>query len=81
MRIDSEEPYKEFHAELQTASGKPIKSQNVLRARSTHAGRTVIWQVPSALFDSGEYELALSGKIDQGGLEPVAYYYFKVLKE
>jgi hypothetical protein len=81
IRIDLEETYKEFRAELQTTSGKPIKAQHALRARSTRAGRTIIWQVPSALFDNEEYELALSGKSEQGRLEPVAYYYFKVLKE
>jgi hypothetical protein len=81
LRIDREETYKEFRAELQTASGKPIKAQDALRARSTRAGRTIIWQVPSALFDDEEYELALSGKSEQGRLEPVAYYYFKVVKK
>jgi hypothetical protein len=79
--IEKEEVYKDFRVELLTASGKSVSSQSGLRARSTGASRVIIWQVSSALFEDGEYEVALGGESEPGRVEPVGYYYFKVLKK
>jgi hypothetical protein len=81
LGIDSEETYTDFRADLKTSSGRPIQNQGALKAQSTPAGKVVIWQVPSAVLNDGEYELALAGVKDNGGLEPVAYYYFRVLNK
>jgi anti-sigma factor RsiW len=79
--IEKGETYKNFRVDLQTTSGKAIRTQDYLHAQSTRAGAVIVWQVPTAVLHTGEYELTLTGMNDQGQAEPIGYYYFKVLRK
>ena len=80
ISIDNGEPYIQFRGELHTTAGKLIAKQN-LKAQSSRDGRIIVWLIPAGQLNSGEYELSLSGKGEQGKAEVVGYYYFKVLKK
>jgi hypothetical protein len=78
--LEKGDVHKRFHVELRTAGGEAVWSQNNLAARAARAGRAVVLHLPVSVLNTGEYELALRGADDKGGVEDVGYYYFTVLK-
>ena len=79
--IDPEDQYKSFSVELRAQGGQQIWSRNNLSARTTHAGRSLILDLPARTLDAGQYELALKGVTGQGRAEDAGYYYFDVVKK
>ncbi len=80
IAIESGEPYKHFRVELRSSAGKPISTHANLQANPSRTGRIISWIIPANLLEDGLYELALSGVNEQGQLEAIGYYYFKVVK-
>ncbi len=80
LDLEGDGPYKGYRAELRTARGNLIWSQDVASARSTSLGKAVLLRLPADVLTTGEYELTLKGVTNQGKLQDVNYYYFSVLK-
>ena len=74
--LEREDEYQSFRAELRTAQGQAVWTQDHLRPRQTRAGRVLNLVVPGNLLGTGEYELTLKGEIDPQKTEDVRYYYF-----
>ena len=81
LDLEGDEVYKGYRAELRTARGNLIWSQDVASARSTSLGRAVFLRLPADVLTTSEYELTLKGVTNQGKLQDVNYYYFSVQKK
>ncbi|QQS48406.1 MAG: hypothetical protein IPM66_07145 [Acidobacteriota bacterium] len=77
--LEPGDEYDRFRAELRTRDGQEIFTQNNLKVR--RAGQTVTLDLPAAILDPGEYELALKGVTAQGTVEEIGYYYFTVIRK
>lgn len=79
LDLEGEESYRSYRAELRTAGGNLVWSRDMLQVRPTSYGKAVLLNLPAAVVDMGEYELALKG-VSRGQLETVGYYYFIVTR-
>ncbi|MEW5975592.1 MAG: hypothetical protein AB1898_07280 [Acidobacteriota bacterium] len=80
LDLETDLDYRSYRAELRTAGGNLIWSQDMLRARPVDWGRAISLVLPGELVSSGEHELTLRGLVEKGRLEDVGYYYFSILK-
>lgn len=80
LDLNGADSYRSYRAEIRTARGNLVWSQDALPARSTSIGKSVFVTLPASALANGEYELTLRGVINQGKLEDIGYYYFNVIK-
>lgn len=76
-----DDAYKAYVVALRTTSGRAIRSQSGLHARSIQGNRVVVLTLPATLLATGDYELSLSGITPESRSEPLGYYYFRVRRE
>jgi anti-sigma factor RsiW len=80
LDLDRQDEYRSYRAELRTADGDEVWSQDMLRARPTDQGQAVFLTVPARLLASGDYLLTLSGLTTRGVFEAVGSYQFSVVR-
>lgn len=81
VRVEPEDVYRSFRAELRTQAGAQVWSQSGLPLRRVRAGRAVILNLPARLLRAGDYELLLKGVTAEGTTEEIAYHYFEVVRK
>lgn len=83
LQLDTagDDDYRSFRAELRTARGNLVWSQDQLSTQSTDTGAAVPLILPAGVLSAGEYELALRGVDSSGQSKDIGYYYFIILKK
>jgi len=77
--LKGEVEYKTYQVTLLTVEGVERWSQDMLRAKRTGSGRSIVLSLPGRVLAPGDYELRLKGYASDGTLEETGdYYYFSI---
>lgn len=77
----SDDKYRSYRAELQTAENKKIKDWNNLRPRDMDYGKIILVSVPVDLLTQTNYQLKVSGDSPNGEVKSIRTYYFRVKRK
>ncbi len=83
LQLDTagDDEYRGFRAELRTARGALVWSQDRLSTQPTDAGKAVPLILPANILAAGEYELTLKAVESKNESKDIGYYYFIILKK
>jgi hypothetical protein len=70
--------YPAYRAEFQTAEGRTIYINDILKSGGADGRRLVEPEVPSEILNAGDYQLRLYGLHSSGDVEPLGRYYFRI---
>jgi hypothetical protein len=76
LELDPSVNYRGYRVELNTSAGAQVWGQSGLAAQRADWGRFITLTLPAGALQAGEYELILSGLIDERKSEVAGYYYF-----
>jgi hypothetical protein len=78
LELNPADEYPTYRAELRTAKGTAVATRDPLKALAAGGGKAVTLELPAQSLPAGQYEVELLGRVEQGKLEEIAYYYFDV---
>jgi hypothetical protein len=76
----TDDEYKSYQAELQSADGASVYALTKLNARKTAKRSAVLLRIPAKLFKGTDYVLRISGVAGNGQLEPTGVYSFRIVR-
>jgi hypothetical protein len=82
LELETDHPVPaRYRAEVLTADGDLVWSQNALRDRPTKIGKAVVITVPVALIRGNAYLVTLSGAAADDKYEIIGAYYFEIIRK
>src|SRR5262249_40283591 len=76
LKFKGEVEYKSYQVTMLTAEGAERWSQDMLQAKRTGSGRSIVLSLPARILAPGDYVLRLKGYALDGTLEETGDYYY-----